>query len=515
LNDIIEKFNELTDDNFDYLKISAVNVDIDKRDTELVVIYPENKKQEILENKKKIEESLIKACKLKSNIKIKFTLSHIDSNFLIYDVLNFLTKYPSISHSITNRNIEYVENDNKKIIIITMPKAVLDYYFGMKLDKQLALHLDNSYCEKVNTQYVEGKDIEPEIQNIEETHYSFDYDGGRVIKVQNVDAIWGGHIYKPANYIVDTKPAKETVLCGKISQLKTYTYVPKKSENKKERQYCKFNLVDPTGEIQCIVFPPSKAAEKLSFLIEGKEIIALGEVELNSFKDTQSLVFKPKAICFCMLPSDFKINRIKCEVNNEYHTVFPYPYVDYTQENLFDIDEEVPQFLMKKTFCVYDIETTGLLPSVHKIIEISAVKIVDGKITECFTSLVDPQCLIPEKITELTGISNNDVQNAPLISEVMPDFYKFTYSSIMVGQNNIAFDFPFISAKAKEMNIYFENEQLDTMILAKKYMPELSRFNLNKLSTKMGIINENSHRALSDAITTAKVFINLAKFIKN
>jgi len=51
--------------------------------------------------------------------------------------------------------------------------------------------------------------------------------------------------------------------------------------------------------------------------------------------------------------------------------------------------------------------------------------------------------------------------------------------------------------------------------LAKKYMPELSRFNLNKLSTKMGIINENSHRALSDAITTAKVFINLAKFIKN
>ena len=60
----------------------------------------------------------------------------------------------------------------------------------------------------------------------------------------------------------------------------------------------------------------------------------------------------------------------------------------------------------------------------------------------------------------------------------------------MVGQNNIGFDFPFISAKAKEMNIYFENEQMDTLMLAKKYLPELNKFNLNKLSTYMGIVNE-------------------------
>ena len=182
---------------------------------------------------------------------------------------------------------------------------------------------------------------------------------------------------------------------------------------------------------------------------------------------------------------------------------------------MFDSKEEIAPYLLGKTFCVYDIETTGLLPAIHKIIEISAVKIVDGKIVETFSSLVDPQCLIPEKITALTGISNKDVEGALIIDDVLPDFYKFVHSSIMVGQNNIAFDFPFLSTKAKAFNIYFDNEQVDTYVLAKKYIPELSKFNLNKLSEHLGIVNEKAHRALSDAITTAKVFIKLAKFIKN
>jgi len=515
LNDLIEKFNELTDDRYSYLKLSTVNVDIDRHEAELVVVYPEAQKQAVAENKDEIIRNLTKACKLKTNVKVKLKLSHVDGNFLVYEVLNFLAKYPAIAHSISNRNVSFLQDDGKNSLSITMPKAALDYFFGIMLDKELVTHLDNNYCEQIDVNYVEGGDVDLTADQIEETRYKFDYEGGRVIRTQNVDPIWGPHIYTAANYIVDVKPCKETVLCGKITQLKVHSYIPKKGEDKAERQFCKFTLVDPTGEIQCLVFPPKKAAEKLSFLIEGKEIVCLGEVELNTFKDQENLVFKPKAVSFCTLPADFKINRIKCEVNNDYHYVFPKEYVDYTQSNLFDAKEEISPFLLGKTFCVFDIETTGLISAVHKIIEISAVKIVDGKMTETFSSLVDPQCLIPERITDLTGITNKDVEGAPLISEVMPDFFKFSYGTIMVGQNNIAFDFPFICTKAKEMNIYFENEQMDTLMLAKKYLPELNKFNLNKLSTYMGIVNENAHRALSDAIATAKVFIKLAKFIKN
>ena len=242
----------------------------------------------------------------------------------------------------------------------------------------------------------------------------------------------------------------------------------------------------------------------------GKEIVAFGTVENNTFRGVKSLIYKVRFISLCTLPKNFVINRARMVVPEEYRFIHPKPYEAYEQDNLFKVKEEIPPYLIGKEFVVYDLETTGINRVEDRIIEIGAVKIKDGIMTETFSSFVDPQRLIPGKIVELTGITDADVKGAPTIGEAMPDFFKFCFGTVMVGQNSLQFDWPFIREKAEPMNIYFENEQLDIMLLAKRFYPDLNKYNLGFLSKQFGVVNEEAHRAVSDAVTTAKIFIKIA-----
>lgn len=328
-----------------------------------------------------------------------------------------------------------------------------------------------------------------------------------------MESFIGDPIYERPSYIMDAHPLDGAVLCGKVRDFTEHKRAMKEGETE-QKYFFKFRLEDFTGSIDCIYFPTKKSIDKIRSLTVGKEIVAFGSVEYNTFRGVKSLSYKVRFISTCTLPENFVINRARMVVPAEYKHVHPTEYEEYEQDDLFKIKDEIPPYLIGKEFVVYDLETTGLNRDTDRIIEIGAVKLKDGVITQAFSTLVDPQCLIPDKTVEITGITDADVKGAPTIAEAMPDFFKFCDGAVMVGQNSMQFDWPFVRAKAEPMNIYFENEQLDVMLLAKKYFPDLSRYNLDFLSRQFGIVNEEAHRAVSDAVTTAKIFIKLAAYMK-
>ncbi|MGB8954614.1 MAG: exonuclease domain-containing protein, partial [Tumebacillaceae bacterium] len=121
---------------------------------------------------------------------------------------------------------------------------------------------------------------------------------------------------------------------------------------------------------------------------------------------------------------------------------------------------------MNETYVIFDLETTGFNASSDKIIDIGAVKVVDGQITETFQRLVNPGTKIPAFIQELTGITNEDVKDAPSIEDVMPEFLPFIGDAILVA-HNADFDMRFINEAFEESGyLPYTGEVVDTLPLA-------------------------------------------------
>ena len=162
-----------------------------------------------------------------------------------------------------------------------------------------------------------------------------------------------------------------------------------------------------------------------------------------------------------------------------------------------------------RTIVVFDIETTGLNPDVDQIIELGAVKIVDGNIIEKFSTFVKPTKKIPSDVVNLTGITDKMVENAPPIEFVLRDFYDFTRDCVLCGHNIIGFDIKFIKREAENIGLDFDNEIIDTMNEARVSNLKTSKFNLGTVTKLLGISLVGAHRAWNDAFATAQVLLKL------
>ena len=173
----------------------------------------------------------------------------------------------------------------------------------------------------------------------------------------------------------------------------------------------------------------------------------------------------------------------------------------------------VPGF---STFAAYDIETTGLSPACDSIIEIGAVKVVDGVISDneqfIFSTLVHPyKNRIRPEITRITGITNEDVKNSPEMWDAFSAFADFIGEEILIGFNNTRFDDRFIERAGRYANRIITNKSFDVLTYSRKFKQLLGVDNLKlgTLSLKLGIENPHSHRAVFDALTTARVYLKL------
>ena len=164
---------------------------------------------------------------------------------------------------------------------------------------------------------------------------------------------------------------------------------------------------------------------------------------------------------------------------------------------------------LEDSYVVFDIETTGFSPLTCKIIEIGAVRVEGGKITERFSTFVNPQVPIPFRIENLTGINDNMVLSAPLIEEVLPQFLDFCRGGVMVA-HNAGFDMSFIQKNCQDLGIDQTFTIVDTVAMARFLLPGLNRFKLDTVAKAVGVSLDNHHRAVDDAGCTAEIFV---KFI--
>ncbi len=165
-------------------------------------------------------------------------------------------------------------------------------------------------------------------------------------------------------------------------------------------------------------------------------------------------------------------------------------------------------------YVVFDIETTGLSPRFNKIIEIGAVRIKDGKITDRYSQFVNPEVPIPYSITKLTSINDTMVLEAPTIEQVLPEFLEYVGDAILVA-HNASFDTSFIREFAKRQGLPFDYTIVDTMTLAHILIPELGKYTLDRLCKQFAVSLEHHHRACDDADATAQIFVKMLKMLED
>lgn len=159
---------------------------------------------------------------------------------------------------------------------------------------------------------------------------------------------------------------------------------------------------------------------------------------------------------------------------------------------------------MTTSYVCVDLETTGLNPKYEKIIEIGAVKVVEGNVTDTFSTFVNPGRKLEERIVELTGISQQQVDEAHYIEEVLPKFLEFCGDFALLG-HRILFDYSFLKKAAVNQKLVFEKKGIDTLRIARRFLPELPHRTLPYLCQHYGISHQ-AHRALNDAEATARLY---------
>ena len=165
------------------------------------------------------------------------------------------------------------------------------------------------------------------------------------------------------------------------------------------------------------------------------------------------------------------------------------------------------------TYCVLDLETTGLSFRTEKITEVGIMKIKNGEVLDEFSCFVNPEKPIPQRVVEVTNITDDMVKDAETIDKVFPKILDFVGDSVLVA-HNADFDIGFLKYNAKQLGYSLENTYIDTLRLSKDLFPDFKKYKLGIIAENLGIKVEVAHRALDDVDTTVKVFNVMINMLK-
>ena len=185
----------------------------------------------------------------------------------------------------------------------------------------------------------------------------------------------------------------------------------------------------------------------------------------------------------------------------------------YLVDDLQDVAVNEKGQSLNDTYVVFDLETTGFSSIKDKIIEIGAVKVENGVITDKFSTFVNPKVPIPFEITNLTGITDDMVMEAPDIETILPQFLEFVGDAVLVA-HNASFDVSFIEQNCRYQDITPDFTSVDTVAMARILLPTLSKFKLNVVANALHISLENHHRAVDDAGATAEIFVKFVEMLR-
>ena len=185
----------------------------------------------------------------------------------------------------------------------------------------------------------------------------------------------------------------------------------------------------------------------------------------------------------------------------------------YLVDDLKQLVENPHNQTLSDSYVVFDIETTGFSSKKNRIIEIGAVKVVDGKIKDKYSTFVNPDVPIPFDIEQLTGINDSMVLPYPKIDAILPQFLDFCKDSVLVA-HNASFDVSFIAHNAELLQLDFNPTVIDTVALSRLLLPKLNRYKLDTVAKALNISLANHHRAVDDAGCTAEIFLSFVTMLK-
>lgn len=163
---------------------------------------------------------------------------------------------------------------------------------------------------------------------------------------------------------------------------------------------------------------------------------------------------------------------------------------------------------MQNEYIVLDFETTGICPSFARVIEVGAVRVKNNKIVDSYKTLCNPGINIPYFITEITGLTNSMVKNAPYPEDIMPDIKNFI-TDLPIIAHNANFDSKFLTAEMNRINHSIKNSFLCTLLLSRRLIPDLPTYKLGYLKEYIKFKspkNHKSHRALDDVLVTVSLW---------
>lgn len=500
MRELIDFINKKSNNKFKDLLFFGAEYEKESKNLTVMFNVIENY-DNIKSEKKELKEYIKQYVGLDINYSVKIKNIKFDKEICLKEIKAFFLQKKELS-SILNADCIKLKNDESSYIIILPTKRE---YVSIKLEESIKNYVEdvfskygifsfeidyqldgNNECDDVlkkrieeNTQLVTLEEQPKIVFNLEENVLG---------EVSNVDEV------VLANENLEC--VKNLTVCGIVK----YFGVREFTRNEKTKKFVSFKLIDGENKLDCAYF--GKDIEKLEQAnLEDKEVAVCCDVEERNGK---SLKIKDLAIGKIIKPK-LKMK----QVNEEYYYVKPSKFVELGQANFLVKEDTISkEYLLNNTFVVFDLETTGLDTKTCKIVEIGAVKVVNGKIVEKFETFVNPECKIPPDATKVNNITDDMVKDAPTIEKVVPDFYKFCYGSILVAQN-ISYDYPIISRFGID-NLYdFNNEQQDTVVLAKKYVKGLANYKLATLCNHFDISLIGAHRALNDTVATAKLFVKL------
>ncbi len=330
-------------------------------------------------------------------------------------------------------------------------------------------------------------------------------------------------------------------------------------ELKSKKVIVKFILTDGTSSIACKLFTGSDALPELMAGLKGASVCVQGEIRNDPFEREETVSVKSiEKAEKTEKTDDEPVKRVELHCHTQMSSMdavcsaasvvkraikWGMPAVAITDhgvvqaypealkakgDNPIKIIYGVEGYLVPDTIgavinassrpiasevVVFDIETTGLDKNNDAITEIGAVKIKEGKVTGSFSTFVDPKRHIPEKITELTGITDEMVKGAPEEKEAVSAFLEFCEGAPVVA-HNAKFDTGFIKNAARRNGLEFNNTVICTLLLSQSLLPELKKHKLNIIADYLNIENPNHHRAVNDAEVTGAIWTDFVRRMK-
>ncbi len=460
-------------------------------------------------------------------------------------------------------------------IKLSRQRRRLELLLSDKLDENTLVKLENELKEKyhLNSVHILEKEEEPDITEERQVMY---VDLPKIQSVKETDhipqkakiieVIYGASIRSELTPIKEiTEESGRVAIRGEVFGVEMRDITSKKTG--KNFHLIVFDVTDRTDSITCQMFleadekGDSAFSEIKAGLKIGKYVAVRGKAQYNDY--AHETVLMANAICEAERPparyDNAKEKRVELHLHTQMSAMdgvssakelinraadwghkaiaitdhgvvqsFPdalkhsnnnekikiiYGMEGYLVDDSRGITEDAKDETLDNDFVVFDIETTGLKTGSDRITEIGAVKVSGGKVTDRWSTFVNPEMPIPQKIVSLTGITDEMVADAPKIEEILPEFLEFCKGSVLVA-HNAQFDTGFIKHDAKRLGLSYDFTSLDTMTLARAMYPELKNHRLDTLTKFHSVVLENHHRAVNDAKATADVFVKMLSELK-